>query len=120
MKFPLKTAIAAVALVTASPSIAALTLVAGGACSVTTPTPNAAACAGAYAGNLNNTARQADLNAALDVLVGGDFAPDVVFTNIEETGSLFTLMGTDTLDFAHTLWSTDPKHSFRRCRYGAR
>jgi hypothetical protein len=104
MKFPLKPVVAALAIVTATPSIAALTLVPGGTCSISTPDPDASACAGAYAGNLNNTARQGDLNIALDALVGGSFSPDVVFTNIEGAGSLFTLVGTDTLQFSQTLF----------------
>lgn len=104
MKFPLKSVVAAIALLSATPSLAALTLVPGGTCSITTTNPDAVACAGAYAGNLNNTASQADLNAALDALAGGSFSPDVVFTNIEGTGSLFTLVGTDTLNFSQTLF----------------
>lgn len=104
MKFPLKTAVAALALVAATPSLAALTLVSGGTCSTSTTDPDAIACAGAFSGNLNNTASQADLNAALDTLVGGSFSPDIIFSDIEGTGSLFTLVGTDTLNFSQTLY----------------
>jgi hypothetical protein len=104
MTFPIKTAVAALAFITATPSIAALTLVPGGTCSELTTNPDAIDCAGAYSGNLNNTSRQADLNAALDALVGGTYSPDVTFSNIEGTESLFTLVGTDTLNFSQTLY----------------
>lgn len=95
MKLALKTAVAAIALATATPSFAALTLVPGGACNPTTPNPDATACAGAFAGNLLNAADIADINAALDVLAGGNFTPDVTFATLDPTKSFFSGNGND-------------------------
>jgi hypothetical protein len=95
MKLALQTAVAAIALATAAPSYAALTVVSGGACSPTTPNPDATACAGAFAGNLLNANDIADINAALDLLVGGNFAPDVTFATLDPTKSFFSGNGDD-------------------------
>lgn len=96
MKLPLKSALAAMALFAATPSFAALTLVPGGACSPSTPNPDASACAGAYAGNLLNANDIADINAALDVLVGGSgFNPDAVWANLDPTKLLISGSGND-------------------------
>jgi len=94
MKFPLKSALAAVALVTAAPSMAALTLVNGGACAITTPNPDATACAGAYAGNLLNSNDIGDINLALDALVGGSY-PDVAWSALDPTKAMVSGNGDD-------------------------
>jgi PEP-CTERM motif len=103
MSFSLKAAIGAVALVTAAPSLAALTLVPGGTCSRFTPNPDATACAGAYAGNLLNSNSIGDINLALDALVGGDFTPDASWNTLDPTKAMFTGDGNDptgTITFA--------------------
>lgn len=100
MKFALKAGIAALALFAAAPASAALVEV-GTGCDATLPDPNADACAGAYAGNLNNNDREADLNAALDILVGGDFE-DVDFLAIEGTKDLIDSVG-QTITFDEAL-----------------
>src|SRR5437763_6303279 len=94
MNFPVKSAVAAVALFTATPSMAALTLVSGGACASTTPNPDATACAGAYAGNLLNNNNIANINLALDALVGGNY-PDVVWSALDPTKALVSGNGDD-------------------------
>lgn len=95
------TALAAVAMLAASPASAALTVV-GSGCDATLPDPNASACAGAYAGNLNNNARIDDLNAAIDALVGSDYT-DVAWSALDPTKNFFSATGT-TLNFAETLF----------------
>jgi hypothetical protein len=95
MKVLLRAAVAAIAIATATPSYAALTLVSGGACSATTPNPDAVACAGAYQDNLLNANRIADLNLALDALVGGNFSPDAVWANLDPTKLLISGSGND-------------------------
>ena len=101
-RIPLRLIFASLALTAASPSLAALTLV-GSGCDETLPDPNANACAGAYAGNLNNNASIGDLNAALDVLAGGNFA-DVVFADLDPTKIFFSAGSGTTLNFAQTLF----------------
>jgi hypothetical protein len=92
--------ISAVAL--AAPASAALSMV-GSGCDPTRPNPNALACAGAFAGNLNNNARIGDLNGALDQLFGGGFA-DVLWADLDPTKAMFSA-GTGTrLNFAQTLF----------------
>ena len=107
MKFALKAAVAALALTVAMPAQAALVLVPGFACSPTTTDPDAEACAGAYDGNLNNTSREADLNAAIDILLGNaglpPLSPDIVFTDIEDTKDFFDETG-GVLSFDDTLF----------------
>ena len=107
MKLALKTGIAALALFAAAPASAALTLIPGGDCSATTTDPDAVACAGAYAGNHNNNNEIADLNAAIDVLLGNaglpPLSPDVVFGDIENTKDFFAATG-GTLTFDNTLF----------------
>jgi hypothetical protein len=107
MKFPLKTAIAAVAIVTATPAMAALELV-GSGCSVTTTDPDAIACAGAYAGNLNNNSRIDDLNAAVDILMGSDVT-DFTFSAVEASKEFFEPSGQtltfDTMLFGEQIFS---------------
>lgn len=100
------TAICAAAMIAlpATPASAALVAVAGGECNVTTPDPNAVACAGAFAGNLNNNASIADLNAALDILVGGDFTPDALWADLDPTKAFFSTGAGTTLNFADTLF----------------
>src|SRR4051794_16392947 len=95
MKFPLKSAFAAVALFTAAPAMAALTLVNGGACAITTPNPDATACAGAYAGNLLNNDNIANINLALDALVGGNYSPDVLWSALDPTKAMVSGNGDD-------------------------
>ena len=104
MKFLLKTAVAALALTAAVPASAALTLVPGGTCDVTVSDPDAEACAGAYDGNLLNNASIADLNAALDALIGGSgFSPDAVWSSLDPTKAIFS-PGTGTVvEFSETL-----------------
>lgn len=86
----------------AAPASAALVLV-GSGCDPARPEPAALACAGAFAGNLNNNARIGDLNAALDVLAGGDFA-DVLWADLDPTKAMFSKGNGTTLDFAQTLF----------------
>jgi hypothetical protein len=100
MNLPLRTAVAAAALFAAMPASAALVSV-GAGCDITLPDQDAVACAGAFAGNLNNNSREADLNAALDILVGGDFE-DVDFLAIEGTKDLITPTG-QTITFDEAL-----------------
>ena len=99
MKFALKTAIAALALTAAMPASAALVEV-GPGCNAGLPDPDALDCAGAYEGNLNSDSREADLNEAIDILLGGDVI-DVDFQAIEGTKDFFTGNGqTVTFDSA--------------------
>lgn len=103
MKNVLKAAVGAAILASASPAFAALTLVSGGACSSTTPNPDATACAGAYAGNLLNNNSIGDINLALDALVGGNYSPDVTWNTLDPTKALFSGSGNDptgTITFA--------------------
>src|SRR5206468_12997025 len=106
MKFPVKSALAAVALFTAAPSMAALTLVSGGGCAATTPNPDATACAGAYAGNLLNNNSIGDINLALDALVGGNYTPDVLWSALDPTKAMVSGNGDDptgTITFSQVL-----------------
>ena len=104
MKLALKAGIAALALCAAAPASATLTLIPGFPCSPTTTDPDAIACAGSYAGNLNDAADIADLNAALDALVGGNFDPDLVWTqSIDDTKAFFDETG-GLLTFGSTLY----------------
>lgn len=104
MKFLLKTAVAALALTAAMPASAALVLVPGGACDVTVSDPDAEACAGAYAGNLNSNSSIDDLNAALDVLIGGSgFDPDAIWADLDPTKAIFSSGGGTIVDFSDTL-----------------
>lgn len=93
MKLALKTAVAALAMVTASPAFAALTVVSP--CSITTPDPDAVACAGFFDGNLLNNNDIGDINLALDQLVGGNFNPDAVWANLDPTKLLISGSGND-------------------------
>jgi PEP-CTERM motif len=92
MKFPLKATVAALSLLAAAPASAAL-VSAGVDCDITRTNPDADACSGYWAGNLNNNASEDDLNLALDDLMGGSFDPDVVFVDIEDTKDFFTELG---------------------------
>ena len=104
MKLALRAAVAAVALFAAAPASAALVLVPGGACSLTTSTPDAIDCAGAYAGNLNNGSDIGDLNAALDALIGGSgYSPDAVWANLDPTKAIFSSGGSGVVNFSQTL-----------------
>jgi len=103
MKLALGAAVAAVALASASPSFAAVTVVAGGACSPMLSNPDAVACSGAFAGNLLNQNHIADINQGLDILAGGSFSPDVVWSDLDPTKALFSGSGDDptgTITFA--------------------
>ena len=102
MRFPLRIVFASLALSAASPSVAALTVV-GPGCDETLPDPNADACAGAFAGNLNNNSSIGDLNAALDVLAGGNFQ-DAVWADLDPTKTFFSAGSGTTLNFAETLF----------------
>ena len=107
MKLALKAGIAALALCAAAPASAALTLIPGFPCSTTTTDPDAVACAGAYAGNLNDAADIADLNAALDALVGGNFDPNLVWSqSIDDTKAFFDETG-GVLSFDNTLFGVN-------------
>jgi hypothetical protein len=104
MKFPIKTAIAALALGIAMPASAALVEV-GSGCDSTLPDPDALACAGAYAGNLNSNSNIDDLNDALDILIGGSgFEPDALWADLDPTKAFFSAGGGTTLDFSDTLF----------------
>lgn len=103
MRLLLSTALVTAAMTLASPASAALVNV-GSGCDTTLPDPNATACAGAFAGNLNNNASIGDLNAALDQLVGGDFT-DVAWSALDPTKSFFSADG-EMLNFAATLFGT--------------
>ena len=102
MRTPLRILFASLALSAASPSLAALTMV-GTGCDETLPDPNADACAGAFAGNLNNNSSIGDLNAALDVLAGGNFQ-DAVWADLDPTKTFFSAGSGTTLNFAETLF----------------
>jgi hypothetical protein len=86
----------------AAPASAALVLV-GSGCNASLPVPDADACAGAFEGNLNNNARIGDLNAALDILVGGDFE-NAVWADLDPTKALFSAGTGTSLNFAQTLF----------------
>jgi hypothetical protein len=90
MKTALKAGIAALALFAAAPASAALTIVAP--CDATRPDPNAIDCGGYYAGNLNsnNATDEADLQQALDDLLGAGVI-DYEFTAVEGTKDFFDL-----------------------------
>jgi hypothetical protein len=90
------------ALALAAPASAALVLV-GSGCDPARPNPEALACAGAFAGNLNNNARIGDLNAALDILSGSDFA-DVLWSDLDPTKAMFSAGSGTRLNFAQTLF----------------
>jgi len=107
MKLALKIGIAALALCAAAPASAALTLIPGFPCDKTTTDPDAIACAGSYAGNLNNAADIADLNAALDALMGGSYDPNLVYTqSVDDTKALFDEDG-GVLSFTDTLFGVN-------------
>lgn len=101
MKVALKTAVAAIALFAAMPASAALVST-GTDCSATLTDPDAVSCAGYYEGNLNSGAREDDLNAAIDILLGGDVL-DADFQAIEGTKDFFTLNG-QTITFDEALF----------------
>lgn len=107
MKYLLKAGvagIAAAALFAASPASAALTVVVGGECSLTASTPDALKCAGAYAGNLNSNASIADLNAALDELIGGSgYDPDAIWADLDPTKAIFSAGAGTIVNFSETL-----------------
>jgi hypothetical protein len=92
MKLIVKASLVAAALTAATPASAALTLVSGGTCNVTTPNPDAVRCAGAFEGNLNNTNRIGDLNEAVDLLMGGDYA-NFTWSAVEGTKDFFEASG---------------------------
>ena len=102
MKLLLKASCVALALTAATPASAALTLVTGGTCNVTTPDPDAVACAGAFAGNLNNNSRIGDLNQAVDLLMGGDYT-NFTWSAVEGTKDFFEQNG-QTLLFDSVLY----------------
>jgi hypothetical protein len=96
MKFPLKAIFAATTLLAGTPAVAALTPIAGAECSISTPEPDADACAGAFAGNLLNNNDIGDINAALDILLDpGDFDPDAVWADLDPTKLLISGSGND-------------------------
>ena len=92
MKLALKLGIATLALFAAAPASAALTVVAD--CDATTPDPDAVDCGGYYAGNLNNNSPtdEADLQTALDLLLGVGVI-DYEFTAVEGTKDFFDETG---------------------------
>ena len=107
MKLALNIGIAALALCAAAPASAALTLIPGFPCDKTTTDPDAVACAGSYAGNLNDAANIDDLNAALDALVGGNYDPNLVWTqSIDDTKAFFDETG-GVLTFDNTLFGVN-------------
>lgn len=92
---------AAIGLVVAATQADAATLLTGaGVCNQTSTTlpsssaGNYSACVG-YSGNLLNQNHIADINTALDVLVGGNYSPDVVWSALEPTESLIAGSGND-------------------------
>lgn len=104
MKHVLKAGIAALALFAAAPASAALTVVAN--CDATTPDPDAIDCGGYYAGNLNNNspADEADLQTAIDLLIGAGVI-DYEFTAVEGTKDFFDLQN-GILEFDAALYGT--------------
>jgi hypothetical protein len=104
MKYALKACVAAVALMAAVPASAALTIVAD--CDETLPDPNAVACGGYYAGNLNSNSPtdEADLQTALDLLLGAGVV-DYEFTEVEGTKDFFEL-DSGILEFDDTLFGS--------------
>ena len=103
MRSLLRSAVAGLALLSASQASAALTLVENGACNPATPTPDALGCAGAYSGNLNNNARVTDLNLAIDALMGRDY-PDVDWAALDQTKNFFSAGLGTTVEFAEALF----------------
>lgn len=86
----------AMGLAAAPTSAGAATLLTGaGVCNQTSTTlpptasGNYSSCV-AYSGNLLNQHSIADINTALDVLVGGNYSPDVVWSALEPTESLIS------------------------------
>ena len=102
MKFIIKASVVALALAAAAPASAALTLVPGGTCDITTPDPDAVRCAGAFEGNLNNNSRIGDLNQAVDLLMGGNYT-DFSWSAVEGTQDFFG-QGGQTLMFDTVLY----------------
>jgi hypothetical protein len=105
MKLPLKTSLAAFALLAASPALADATL---GTCLATDPDPDALFCT-AVTGNANNgspAGTAAELNQMLDdlgMLAGTDFG-DADWSLVGGTKTFFTISGGDMLNFAQTLF----------------
>jgi hypothetical protein len=110
MKFPLKTSLAAITLLAATPAFADATL---GTCVATDPSPAASFCV-AVTGNANNGSPMgtaAELNQMLDdlgTLAGTDFG-DVNWAIVDPTKLFFTIGGTGAdagqiLNFAQTLF----------------
>jgi hypothetical protein len=79
---------------------AATVLTGAGVCNQTSTTlpatsaGNYATCV-AYSGNLLNQNSIADINAALDVLAGGNFTPDVTWSTLEATEGMVSGNGDD-------------------------
>jgi hypothetical protein len=90
MKFPLRTAAAALALVTATPSLAALTP--AGDCNDIISGQGFVDCSGMYAGNLFNTENETDLNLAIEALIGSN--PGLDFSeDLDASKDFFTVTG---------------------------
>ena len=91
----------ALAMAAAPTSAGAATLLTGaGVCNQTSTTLPATASGNysscvAYSGNLLNQNSIADINTALDVLVGGNYTPNVVWSALEPTESLISGNGND-------------------------
>ena len=104
MKHVLKAGIATLALFAAAPASAALVVVAD--CDAARPDPDAIDCAGYFAGNLNsnNATDEADLQTAIDQLVGVGVI-DYEFTAVEGTKEFFDETG-GILTFDDTLFGT--------------
>jgi hypothetical protein len=88
MEFPLKSAVAAIALASATPAFA---LDVFSPCDPTRPSPDATACSGYFEDNLLGGGPKIDLqNEGLDMLVGGDFT-DIDWTAVEGTKTFFSI-----------------------------
>ena len=103
MRYVLVGALASVAMgLAAAPSSAgaATVLTGAGVCNQTSTTLPATASGNysscvAFSGNLLNQNSIADINTALDVLVGGNYSPNVIWSNLEATESMISGNGND-------------------------
>jgi hypothetical protein len=100
MKYALKACVAALALVVAAPASAALTP-SGTDCNTVITGQGFVDCSGLYEGNLFNEANEADLNLALEVLLGTN--PEIEFGDIDPTKTFFTADGDMAVLFGEAL-----------------
>lgn len=100
MKYALKACVAAMALLAAAPASAALTP-SGTDCATVITGQGFVDCSGLYEGNLFNEANEADLNLALEALLGTN--PNIEFGDIDDTKTFFTADGDTAVLFESAL-----------------